>query len=828
MTENDSIAQKLLDIFGGNPWHAKSDTAPNGDRFYSPVEQPLTVELIQDHINGIVTLGSYHLLKGSETVKWLGFDVDAKDDIPASRDIVTKLTRVLSSVPYCVEFSGGKGYHVLIFLKEPMEASKAKKVVDWIREKEGFAVSGAVHVECFPKQTSLPKGHPKGNLLKIPLGLHPRTHERSRFVDPFNGWENGPLLDESSILSYRADNEDVLCLIEEEPPADAQLVKLMASNWGNGKSHDLSLYLSGFLAHENWGMDQVKTLMTQICEAAGDTDVYNRTESVEYTFQKHKEGKSIRGRQGLGEMLPVSVMQKLTELVSKLKAPDSVGQIDDIRFTKGRPPIENARLASSTIWSMLNDDGCKLFQTDQNYAYWYDSNDHSVTEEGSEMWRAILNKRFGMNPADPFSKLVFLELRLRILREAPIVQVQNRTFWQENPARLYVNLGGPEVYILDGETIETAYNGECGHMFVTNPNKRFIIPDFESAPINAWDYLVNDVSFTMSSDAPAKPEEQRELFKAWLLAFFFQELLPTKPILAMLGEAGSGKTTAIRRVLRIYEDPDSDVLGIPTDKQDAFRASIASHRLLVLDNLEKSGAYWMIDMLNKLATGNSIELRELYKTNVKHVINPKCFVACTAVNMPFSDETLFSRLLVLEMQKVDEPLAEHEMQTRIKENHSKIWADLLRKLNDIIKTLIENPKVKTPTKSRLVDFTVFCARIEHSTVVDGRALNLGLLSMVDSQLRQLKESSQAISLIEEWISSRSNEASEWHTYQELFVILQMMAQSRRVDFKWKNPVGLGRHLMTLQDRLRQDFGAEFEVSVQGDKEISKLRFRTMM
>jgi hypothetical protein len=168
------------------------------------------------------------------------------------------------------------------------------------------------------------------------------------------------------------------------------------------------------------------------------------------------------------------------------------------------------------------------------------------------------------------------------------------------------------------------------------------------------------------------------------------------------------------------------------------------------------------------------------------------------------------------------------MQKKIKENHSKIWADLLRKLNNIIKTLTEHPTVKTPTKSRLVDFTVFCARIEQSTVVDGKALNLGLLSMVDSQLRQLKESSQAVSLIEEWISSRASEASEWHTYQELFVILQMMAQSRRIDFKWKNPVGLGRHLMTLQDRLRTDFGAEFEVKIQGDKEISKLRFRTMM
>jgi hypothetical protein len=626
----------------------------------------------------------------------------------------------------------------------------------------------------------------------------------------------------------RANPEQVFELIDEEPPVETQLVKLISNFWEDGKRHDISLYLCGYLAHENWGLEQTKELIHQVCVATGDDDEHNRMETVDATFQKHKEGKVIRGRQGLGEMIPVSVMQKLTQLVSQLRAPDSVAEIDDLRLTKSRPPIENARLAASTIWSTLNDNGSRLFQTDQNYAYWYNSEDHSVTEEGSEMWQAVLNRQFGINPAESFSKLVFLELRLRIIREAPVLQVQNRTFWQESPPKLFVNLGGPEVFVLDGKDIETTYNGECGYMFVTNQNKRYVIPNFQDEPVDAWDYLVNDLSFTTSTDAPAKPEEQRELLKAWLLAFFFQELLPTKPILAMLGEPGSGKTTAIRRILRIYEEPESDVLGVPTDKQDAFRASIASHRLLVLDNLEKSGSYWMIDMLNKLATGNTIELRELYKTNVRHLINPRCFVACTAVNMPFSDETLFSRLLVLEMQKFQDPIAEHVLQKKIRDHGPAIWADMLRKLNCVISALLEHPTVKAPTKSRLVDFTVFCAKIRDCEVINGRELELGLLSMVDSQLRQLKESSQAVTLLEEWLTSRADEASKWHTYSEIYAVLQSMAQAKRMDFKWKNAVGLGRHLMTLQDRLHTDFGAEFEVTIQNDKEVPRVKFRNQL
>ena len=391
MTIDNTVAQLLLEIFGGNPYHAKSSVADNGDIYYSPVDSPLNEQSLEDHLDGKTVLGSYQLIQGSEVVKWLGFDIDAKDNLEASREIVLKITRRLSSLPYAVEFSGGKGYHILIFLKSPMDASKAKKVVDWIREQEGFSASGAIHVECFPKQDRLTKARPKGNLLKIPLGLHPRSHDRSRFVDPLNGWENGPTQDSASILSYKAEPDDVLSIIDEGPSIETQLIQLLANHWEAGKRHDLSLYLCGFLAHENWGIEQTKDLILKICEATGDDDKYNRLQTVQTTFDKHKEGKSIRGRQGLGEMLPVSAMQKLTELVSQMRAPDTVAQIDDIRFTKGRPPIENARLASNTIWSILNDDGCRLFQTDENYAYWYNSEDHSVTEEGSEMWKAILN-----------------------------------------------------------------------------------------------------------------------------------------------------------------------------------------------------------------------------------------------------------------------------------------------------------------------------------------------------------------------------------------------------------------------------------------------------
>ncbi len=825
-----TVPELLLEIFGGNPYHAQNREAPNGDLYYTPIESPIDLELLQDHLDGKITLGSYHLINGSNVVRWLGWDVDS-EDLKVAREQALLILKHLQDVPHAVEFSGRKGYHILVFLDKPMLASEAKRIVDWVREKEGLAVSGKTHVEAYPKQDKLSKDKPKGNLLKIPLGLHPRSHNRSMFVDPANGWESGNTLNPFEILSYKASAEDLYAVISDVGiPADIQLVQLLAEYWTDGKRHDLSLFLSGFLAHEGWGAEQAKKLLSDICKATGDTEEYNREQTVETTFAKYREGKGVRGRQGLGEILPVTAMVKLTELVSLIRSPNTVTQIDDIRYTKGRPPLDSARLASNTIWSILNDEGCRIFQTEKNIAYWYNVEDHSVVEEGTDFWKTMLNKKFGFNPSDAFSKLIYAELHLRILRDAPIVPIHNRTYWNDAEERLYINLGGPFVYMLagDGQIVE-GYNGECGLMFITSDGAKYTKPDFDAPQINVFDFLVNDLSFNTSLDAPAKPEEQKELLKAWMLAFFFQELMPTKPILAMLGQPGSGKTTAIRRILRVLEDLDADVLGVQTDKQDAFRASIEAHRLLVMDNLEKSATGWMVDTLNKLATGGNIELRELYKTNAKHLIVPRCFVAVTAVNMPFNDETLFSRLLVLEMQKVSDPAPEYYLQRKIRENDSAIWADLMRKLDSVIATIKQNRNVKPPTRSRLVDFTVFCARIKDCGVLDGETLSMGLLAMVDAQMKQLKESSQAIQLLEAWTMRKPEEAEKWHSFRQIFEFLSLEASVKKQDLKWRSVQGLERHLMTLIDRLRSDFAAETKDVTETNGQITTMiRFKNLM
>jgi hypothetical protein len=828
---SNKIAELLLDIFGGNSYFAQSRKYKDGIN-YEPIESPLTEELLIEHLNGQRVLGSYQLDRGSDVVKWFGWDVDSNDMLKA-RTIVRTIVKHLVGVPHVIEFSGGKGYHILVFLKDPMIAKDAKKIVDTIRTKEGLRPAGGTHVECFPKQDMLTKVKPKGSLLKIPLGVHPKTNKRSIFVDPDDGWEesdNPP--DPELLLSQKATFDHIKILVGGgDTNFREELITIMSAYWTDGNRHDLSLFLSGFLCQEGWTISDTKNIILDIMGRSGDSEDYNRIQTIEDTYQRYSDGKYVKGRIGLGEILSSVAMTRLTEIVSLIRTPDTVRQIDDIRYDKFKSPLENIRLASALIWNILNDNGGKIFQTSSSIGYWYDGETHLLTQESTEPWVAMLNKRFGFNPNDAFSRSAMAEIRLRLVREAPIVPVYKRTFYSESEYKLFINLGGPEVYILDGNgEITTAYNGECGIMFVTNSLGIYVIPNLsEENPVCCWDYLTNDLSFSMSSDAPAKPEEQKELLKAWILGYFFMEIMPTKPILSLLGAPGSGKTTAMRRIIRILEDMDSDVLNVQQDKVDGFRASITDHRIIVMDNLEKSGSYWMVDMLNKLATGANIEIRELYKTNVKHLISPKCFIAVTAVNMPFSDETLFSRLLVLEMQKLEKPIPENTLQKLIREKSVDIWGDLLKILDRVLHELKLNDKLISPNASRLADFTSFCEKIKSCQDVNGKLLSLGLSSLLDMQLRALKESSQAFQLLDDWISIKPDEASNWHSFSDLYVILSSLASVRKMEFRWGTPTALARHLLALEPRLVKDYNAEIEIKDPNETGAKyQIRFKSLI
>jgi len=816
-----TLARLLYDIFFEGCTHYSMAKVNDAGRLAYYTEEGIpSLALIRQHLNGEVVLGAYTLLPGN-MVRWMAFDVDSKADPAKAKEIAYKICKFLGGIRYLIEWSGNKGYHIIIIFDEPVAAVDAKAIGDHIRDVLMLPKSGDPHVEVYPKQDRLTESNPLGNLLRLPLGRHPTTQNWTCFVDPDNGWEEGPEKDPDKLLEQRVTLEQMKNLVKQQDPIE-KVVRILLPYWTSGQRHEMALYTAGYLANLGWTQDSVLELVKLLTEECGEGDLDNLLEAVTDTFEKMFRNEKIRGFEGLSERLPNSVLKELSEAASTQTFSATLQMVDRVRLGKGQN-FQKVRMSALIAINHFKERG-RLVQ-DVNNVYWLDDQTKSLLAFGGSAWNLYMHANFGLNPVDSFGKQVAEEVRMFSRAEAQTISVHKRSYWDGE--RAHINLGGPEVYVVDSTSITVAQNGENGVLFL-NSEDNLRLPNLmqlEVSPLSPWSFLVNDLSFLTGENASATPTQQRELLKAWIISIFFAQAMPTRPILTLLAAAGAGKTTTARRILRFLEGPAEDVLGVVNDKPDSIRSSLMVHKVLVLDNLEKANKVsWLTDVLNRVSTGSHIEIRKLYETNSVLKIVPNCFVIITATEMPFSEETVFTRMLPIELAPLKTPRPEHQIQVQLLSQMEALWKGMLIDLQEAVRQLKAVKTVEAPNESRLADFTVFCARIQGASFLDGKQLMDGLGSMVSRQRKALQEASPFIQVLEIYIRTRPQDAGEWKNMSELFQVMQKIATTNRMEWRWSSAQGLSRHVGMLEPQLIRHFGMSVRKTRKNGSEVSQYKF----
>lgn len=195
--ERQALLLRFMELFSGREdcfarqW-ADRETGKQG---YSPVRRPMEIGDVEEHLKGRKTYGIY-LLRMDGTVKTAVMDVDltkdfrvkglkADDRALAKREGTYVYSRIRElagelGLRPAVEYSGGKGFHFWFFFERPIEASRARRPLERIRNAL-YRDLRAFHLEVFPKQDHL-SGKGFGNLVKLPLGVHRLSGKRSYFI----------------------------------------------------------------------------------------------------------------------------------------------------------------------------------------------------------------------------------------------------------------------------------------------------------------------------------------------------------------------------------------------------------------------------------------------------------------------------------------------------------------------------------------------------------------------------------------------------------------------------------------------------------------------
>jgi len=201
----------FVTLFSGREGvYARQWVSPTGESGYTPVEEPLTLKVAENHLLGNFTIGSYPV-RLDNTVNYIAFDLDvakfavakAITSRTAWNGLMTKIHRVACNLvdvaaghelSMYIEDSGFKGRHCWIFLDSPVQAGVAKKCAEVLASRV-MPLPAEVTIELFPKQTSVKRGG-LGNLIKLPLGIHRRTGKRALFLEP----DGSPYPDQLEVL----------------------------------------------------------------------------------------------------------------------------------------------------------------------------------------------------------------------------------------------------------------------------------------------------------------------------------------------------------------------------------------------------------------------------------------------------------------------------------------------------------------------------------------------------------------------------------------------------------------------------------------------------
>ncbi len=174
-------AQQLLRLFVNR---ADNYAVQQDDGSYRRIGQPVTLQLLDLHLKGAMTIGTYSIEPTTQKVKEIVFDIDEDDNEnprEVAKQILDELKKSISSSSMLLEASRypDPSYHIHVFFNPAILASSARKFGEDIRLKLGKSLQ---EIELFPKQDMVDEGG-YGNLVKLPFGLHQVKNKPSLRLD---------------------------------------------------------------------------------------------------------------------------------------------------------------------------------------------------------------------------------------------------------------------------------------------------------------------------------------------------------------------------------------------------------------------------------------------------------------------------------------------------------------------------------------------------------------------------------------------------------------------------------------------------------------------
>ena len=583
---------------------------------------------------------------------------------------------------------------------------------------------------------------------------------------------------------------------------------LLAKYWpASGTRQEAALALCGGLLGMGWTEAATTRFIQSVTVEAGDEEVRMRLTCANSTQKRLNAARTTTGWKHLSTLMDRKVVEKVRNWLGDLPQ-DNVTDSNNIKSSvrrirqKTKSLEEKHRAISTLIISELHRLGT-FYQTSHGF-FFFDSSDCKLLSLEDPELRARINDRFDVNGSESTWRFLKEELH----KEATLRGVETTVyrFARYERKKLYIYKGENKVLVLDGKEMFEVSTGTDGVLFLHDPMMEPINPA-KSENSDQLNEVLTVTNFKGSGNL--NPHQEELLFKIWVLSLFFESLLPTKPLLLLYGEKGSGKTTGLRILLRSLFGKRAQVLTLNRQKEDAFLAAITSNHLVVLDNVD-GYIHWLPNHLATVATGGEVGLRTLYTTNTLSRYTIQSFLAITSRDpYCFTRDDIADRLLILRAERFPRFSPEKELIQQFSENRPKFWEELLHLLNKIVKALKE-PSMP-PTEHRLADFASFAWAIREVLKVSDQDIQEILQGMNAEKVEFSLENNDLFQALLYWIQNGGMGDRIYIDTGSLYGELNGVWPTR--EFPIKSSRSLSRQLKNMKQEL------EKHIKIDGPKKL---------